>query len=132
MKKNDRRKSTARKFVRKSYGKTPAQEISSRVDIPATIPPKDLVEARTEIAKSVREASTRIVTQLIAKAENGEVAPARYLFEMVGLYPVTEEAVPKPENSLAHILLERMGLPPETDDEKQSGWAGSESAGGKL
>jgi hypothetical protein len=132
MKKNDRRKSAARKVARRSYGKTPAQEISSRENMPAAIPPKDLVEARKEIAKRVREASMRIVNRLIELAGEGEVGPAKYLFEMVGLYPVTEEAASKPENSLAYTLLQRMGLPAETDEEEQSQWADSESAGGKI
>jgi hypothetical protein len=37
------------------------------------------------------------------------------LFEAVGLYPATEETAARPQgDSLAHILLRRMGLPLES------------------
>jgi hypothetical protein len=131
MKKNDRRKSVARKFTRRSYGETPAREISSGRDMRPAIAPKDLGEARKEIARTVCEASVRIVNRLIELAETGEVTPAKYLFEMVGLYPVVEETNSKPENSLAYTLLQRMGLPTD-DKEEQSRWGDSELTGGNI
>jgi hypothetical protein len=80
----------------------------------------DFIEARKEISRQVREASIGIVDRLIELAEEGELAPAKYLFEMVGLYPATEETKSKPENSLAYTLLKRMGLPTEPlSDERE-------------
>ena len=75
--------------------------------------PVNFTEARNNIARLVRMSVNEIAGRFIELAKDGEVAPAKYLFEMVGLYPATEEAASKPENSLAYTLLKRMGLPTE-------------------
>jgi len=63
----------------------------------------------------VGNSATELVAGMINAAAAGELAPAKYLFEMAGLYPATEEteATDPQEDSLAHILLKRMGLPIE-------------------
>ena len=55
---------------------------------------------------------------LVDAAKQGQVAPAKYLFEICGLFPAGEETAEKKEDSLAYTLLKRMGLPtePEPDD----------------
>jgi hypothetical protein len=73
--------------------------------------PVDFVEARKNIATLVRMSSNEIAEELVAHAKSGELAPTKYLFELVGLYPPTPETSSKPENSLAYALLKRMGLP---------------------
>jgi hypothetical protein len=73
--------------------------------------PVDFAEARKNIATLVRMSSNEITRGLIAQAKSGELAPTKYLFELVGLYPPTPETSSKPENSLAYALLKRMGLP---------------------
>jgi hypothetical protein len=88
------------------------REISPR--IAATVP-KDFAEARTNISDLVRGSAIEIVGKLIELAIDGELAPAKYLFEMVGLYPASAETSSKPEESLAYTLLQRMGLPPEPE-----------------
>jgi len=88
------------------------REIVRKIERPA---PRDMVEARKNISDAVRSSAMDIIGALIQKAEDGEVAPAKYLFEMVGLHPATEETTSKPEDSLAYTLLERMGLPPDLD-----------------
>ena len=75
--------------------------------------PVDFVEARKNIATLVWMSSNQIVAELISQAKSGELAPTKYLFELVGLYPATAETTSKPENSLAYALLKRMGLPTE-------------------
>ncbi|MGA9510543.1 MAG: hypothetical protein WBV55_18125 [Candidatus Sulfotelmatobacter sp.] len=75
--------------------------------------PVDFVEARKNIATLVRMAVNEIVVGFIELAKNGEVGPAKYLFEVCGLYPATAETSAKPENSLAYSLLKRLGLPTE-------------------
>ena len=35
----------------------------------------------------------------------------KYLFEMIGLYPATEQEAPLGEESLARTLLQRLSLP---------------------
>lgn len=73
--------------------------------------PVDFVEARKNIATLVRTSVNEIVVGFIELAKNGEVGPAKYLFEICGLYPATAETSAKPENSLAYSLLKRLGLP---------------------
>jgi hypothetical protein len=73
--------------------------------------PVDFVEARKNIATLVRMSVNEIVVGFIKLAKNGEVGPAKYLFEVCGLYPATAETSAKPENSLAYSLLKRLGLP---------------------
>jgi hypothetical protein len=73
--------------------------------------PVDFVEARKNIATLVRMSVNEIVVQFIELAKNGEVGPAKYLFEVCGLYPATAETFAKPESSLAYTLLKRLGLP---------------------
>jgi hypothetical protein len=75
---------------------------------------KDVIQLRADIDKLIRSAAEDIAQGLIDAAKTGQVAPAKYLFEAVGLYPATEETLPKPEGeSLAERLLKRMGLPTE-------------------
>jgi hypothetical protein len=60
------------------------------------------------VGKSVRD----IANQVIKAAKDGQLPPAGYLFEAVGLYPATEQAaVPPVKDTLAHTLLTRLGLP---------------------
>jgi hypothetical protein len=87
---------------------------------PVAPPPKDMVEGRKRIADVVRGSAMGIIAALIREAEEGEVGPAKYLFEMVGLYPATEETSSKPEDSLAYTLLQRMGLPTELDGPEET------------
>jgi hypothetical protein len=86
------------------------------VDRPPVTPPKDFIEARRNISDQVRGKAIGIVEKLIELAEDGEVAPAKYLFEMVGLYPATPETSSNPEDSLAYTLLKRMGLPTDSEE----------------
>jgi hypothetical protein len=106
-------------------GTRTAEETAGKTTIPDWAKlevPVDFVEARKNIAKLVRMSVNEIAGKFIELAKEGEVAPAKYLFEVVGLYPVTEEAASKPEHSLAYTLLKRMGLPtePMTDEESFS------------
>jgi len=74
-----------------------------------------MARVRQDISNMVGNSATEIAAEMINAALAGELAPAKYLFEMAGLYPATEEteAANPQEDSLAHILLKRMGLPIE-------------------
>ncbi len=84
--------------------------------------PVDMVQARENISVLVRESAAKIATGVIEVAKSGQLASAKYLFEAIGLYPATGQTLEKPEeNSLAHTLLRRMGIPLEpvvTDDDE--------------
>lgn len=73
----------------------------------------DAGEVREDISDMVRSSAHDIATEVIKVAKTGQLASAKYLFEAVGLYPATEATAPKEDNSLAHTLLRRMGLPTE-------------------
>lgn len=75
----------------------------------------DIVQARENVATVVRNSATEIAKGLIEGAKAGQLASAKYLFEVAGLYPAAAEqtVTARPEDSLAHILLKRMELPTE-------------------
>jgi len=79
--------------------------------------PPDAAQAREDVKGRVRRAAGGIADELIKVAMSGQLATAKYLFEVAGLYPATEEAEPQ-ENSLAYILLKRLGLPTDPLDEE--------------
>lgn len=92
-------KGTAKKSAKKSTGKKKA---------------KDVVQVRENINDLVKESAEDIATEVIKVAKTGQLASAKYLFEVVGLYPATEQTAAMPvEDSLAYTLLKRMGLPLE-------------------
>ena len=73
---------------------------------------KDVVEVRESINELVMDSAVAIAVGVIEVAKTGQLAPAKYLFEAAGIYPVSEQTAMRPiETSLAHTLLTRMGLP---------------------
>jgi len=94
--------------------RTKAAKKAGKKSSPRTKKPVDFVRVRQSIANLVGNSAKAIATEVIKVAKTGQLAPARYLFEVVGIYPKTEETEAKPqEDSLAHTLLKRMGLPIE-------------------
>jgi hypothetical protein len=98
----------------KGRAKRPAEE-SGEKGKAISNEPVDMARVRKDISNMVGNSATEIAAGMINAALAGELAPAKYLFEMAGLHPVAEktEAENPQEDSLAHILLKRMGLPTE-------------------
>lgn len=115
MKRNTQRGSVKRVTSAQSRPRVVVRKIVQTIERPVPPMPTDMVEARKNTSDVVRCSAMDIIDALIQKAKDGEVGPAKYLFEMVGLYPATEETSSKPEDSLAYTLLQRMGLPTELD-----------------
>jgi len=87
-----------------------------KADLPQ---PVDLEEARERVHSMAVRASVEIVQGLIQAAVRGQAAPAKYLFEIAGVYPVPEDTGSEGEEKfLAETLLKRLGLPltPPDDD----------------
>jgi hypothetical protein len=81
---------------------------------PSTVKTTDAVEVRQNIKNLVENSAVEIASGMIEKARTGQLAAAKYLFEVAGLHPLTEETAGKPEeDSVAHRLWKRMGMPVE-------------------
>jgi hypothetical protein len=72
--------------------------------------PIDLEEIRLEIAELVGGRAVEMVEITIGEAESGHYAAMKYLFEIIGLYPATDQAEPSSPDSLAQTLLRRLAL----------------------
>jgi hypothetical protein len=71
----------------------------------------DLAEIRQQITNLVGNGAVGMVEITMEEVGKGHYLGMKYLFEMVGLYPSTiEDAVVVPD-SMAAILLRRLGLP---------------------
>jgi hypothetical protein len=101
--------------IKKAKGKdTGTAKKSAKKSAPKTKKPVDLARVRENINNLVGDSAEDIATQVITVAKTGQLASAKYLLEVVGLYPATEQTAARPqENLLAHTLLQRMGLPLE-------------------
>lgn len=71
--------------------------------------------------------AVEICTALAEEARKGELAPAKFLFEMSGLYPVSAAAAGEDDEldadgedgeDLARVLLQRLKLPVENPEEE--------------
>ena len=85
------------------------------VGAPISTDPADAVQVRKNVNSMVWNAAETIATEIINVAMSGQLAAAKYLFEAVGMYPAPKEIMEEKtgDNSLAHILLKRLGLPTE-------------------
>ena len=108
MKKASRKKS--RQAAKPQTAKKQAAPPSQGVDMGAV---------RQKITKIVSEAAESITRKLVTKAADGELAHSKYVFEMAGVYPMSDSDAKPEEDSLARTLLQRMGLPttPMVEDE---------------
>ena len=70
----------------------------------------DPAKVRQEIAGIVKSKAKGITAAVVDKAMHGELAPAKYLLEMAGVYPLeTEKTETTPEEDcLAKTLLSRI------------------------
>jgi hypothetical protein len=108
-----RGKRAATKATKGKAAKRPAKK-SAKKSEPEVKKPLDIVQVRENINELVKDSAWDIANGVIQVAKAGQLTSAKYLFEAVGLYPATEQTAARPgENSLAHTLLTRMGLPLE-------------------
>ena len=74
-------------------------------------PPPKLEAVRDKITELVARNAVPMVQQAIdAVRDEGQYQAIKYLFEMVGLYPVVTQESSEADDSLAHLLLEKLGL----------------------
>lgn len=71
---------------------------------------KDSVTLRQEIQDLIKREAIPMVESTIGEAKEGHFAAMKYLFEIVGLFPGTCEPESEEDDSLAKILLQRLGM----------------------
>lgn len=94
----------------KNKGKTskPAKKKRS----PKSKKPVDLAQVREDISNMVGSEAKELAHAVVEEGRKGQLAPVKYLFEAIGLYPAPQENQAKPEEaSMARTLLHRLGLP---------------------
>ncbi len=70
---------------------------------------------RNDIAKIVESGAKKITKAVMDQAMTGQLAPAKFLFEMAEIYPASTDGSHATENEdcLARTLLNRLDLPDE-------------------
>jgi hypothetical protein len=105
------KKAKAKAKVKAKTKKTEGQS-AEKPDKPADLAPVNLAVVRKDITNIVGNEATTLTRAVMAEGRKGQLAPVKYLFEVAGLYPASEESQTKPEEaSLARTLLHRLGLP---------------------
>lgn len=94
-------------------------------------------EVRKDISKIVRSGARRITKAVMEQAGSGQLAPARYLFEVAGIYPALTDGAfaTEDEECLAKTLMRRLNLPDNPiplDDEDEMGNAESPAVEGNA
>jgi hypothetical protein len=72
--------------------------------------PVDMGTLRAHLSDMVCAGAVGMVRETVARAEAGQYQAMKYLFEMVGLFPATAVAETPQEDSLAGMLLNRLGI----------------------
>ena len=70
-------------------------------------------EVRKDIAKIVKSGAKKITKAVMEQAMTGQLAPAKFLFEMAAIYPPSTDGseTTKDEDCFAKSLMDRLGLP---------------------
>ncbi len=75
---------------------------------------KETAEVRKDLTRMVKEFAGDMTAAVIGEGKKGQVSPVKFLLEMAGIFPVSEEEIKAPtkdEESLAETLLNRLGIP---------------------
>lgn len=84
----------------------------------------DLTEIRRQIADLVGNGALGMVETTMEEVGKGHYLGMKYLFELIGLYPAAAADDAPKQDSMAAILLRRLGLPetplPESRVTKES------------
>jgi hypothetical protein len=77
-----------------------------------TQPGANIDALRQQIGRLVADDALEMVGATIEQVKSGQYQALKYLFEMVGLYPASNQEETPQQDSLAKILLNRLGIPP--------------------
>jgi hypothetical protein len=76
----------------------------------------DLLVLRQQITSLVCAEAVQMVETTIEQVQNGHYQALKYLFEMIGLYPAAGAQEASQGDSLAEMLLHRLGISQEEID----------------
>ena len=91
--------------------------------------PGVMEDVRTAITSQVKDESREIVAGLIKEAKHGHCTQAKYLFEMIGLYPAKAGEEHAAKDTMASKLLKRLGVQTSAAEEEHSTAEEQEPAG---
>lgn len=108
------KKKAKKKANGKKARKKPAKKRAVRRD-------KDPAEVRKEISGMVKSSAKGICKAVVGHAMQGELAPAKYLFEMAQIFPGVDKSEQPAEepDSLAKMLLEKLEPAEPRPEEKE-------------
>jgi hypothetical protein len=97
----------------KKKAKRKATKTASKKKLPRSKKDRNPAAVRNDIAKIVESGAKRITKAVMEQAMTGQLAPAKYLFEMASIYPSSTDGSfsTKDEESLAETLMRSLGLP---------------------
>jgi hypothetical protein len=109
--------------VKKSPEKTRKRKVQpvARELMVVELQPMDMVALRSHISNLVCAHAAAMVSATIQQVDHGHYQGMKYLFEMIGLFPATAMPEATQEDSLAGMLLSRLGIQDETVAESQQG-----------
>lgn len=114
-----------KKKVKRKKAATGAAKQRSTRKTPRTKKQTNAAEVRNDIAKIVKSGAKKITKAVMDQAMTGQLAPAKYLFEMAAIYPPSTDGSEssKEEECFAKTLMDRLNLPdkPIALDEEDEG-----------
>lgn len=125
--KNSREPDTAmmKKKVKRKKAATGAAKQKSTRKTPKAKKQANPAEVRNDIAKIVKSGAKKITKAVMDQAMTGQLAPAKYLFEMAAIYPPSTDGseTTNDEECFAKTLMDRLNLPdkPIALDEEDEG-----------
>lgn len=118
-------------------GKTAKTKAKAKSGCPRAKRESNPAEVRKDISKVVQSGAKRILKAVMEQAGTGQLAPAKYLFEVAGIYPALTDGTfaTEDEDCLAKTLMNRLNLPDKPiplDDEDEMGNTESPAAEGNA
>jgi hypothetical protein len=99
--------------AKKSKKKAASRELKPIAPEPVAQAPIERNALRDDIKTLVCANAVKMVRKTIAQVGNGHYQGMKYLFEMIGLFPAIAQPETHEEDSLAGMLLSRLGIPEE-------------------
>jgi hypothetical protein len=100
---------------KKAKSKTAAKKAAKKKSAPRGKKERNPAGVRNDLARIVESGAKKITKAVMEQAMSGQLAPARYLFEMASIYPASTDGshASADEDCLAKTLLNRLNLPEE-------------------